>query len=311
MRVPGFVACAACGTRIKAGRGRCLRCGESLEAAQAPRRVERSRTWSERQRIVLGAVASAFAIGAAVVVWETRAPGPGDTGIHHPARQVTPPAAAPSAEASSPEAPAQAAERVESSTFIDSTRAATAAFTTGGFDLALASYEAALAKRPDDPEILNNMGQALVRLGRVDEALGRFERASALSPEKWAYRFNLAHTAAQLGQWDRAVAEYREAERLFPSDYATVFNLAMALHKKGDEPAAIAEFQKAIQLAPGETGFHVSLAISLEAAGKVNGAIAEFRTYLEMAPSAPDAAQVKAHVDALVAAQRPAAQPAS
>ena len=83
----------------------------------------------------------------------------------------------------------------------------------------------------------------------------------------------------------------------------------MALHRKGDEQAAIPEFQKAIELAPGEASFHVSLGISLEAAGRVDEAVAEFKRYLEMEPSADDAAQLKEHVDALMAAKTKPAPP--
>jgi Flp pilus assembly protein TadD len=82
----------------------------------------------------------------------------------------------------------------------------------------------------------------------------------------------------------------------------------MALHQKGDERGAITEFQKAISLAPGEPSFHLSLGMSLERVGRIADAVKEYKTYLEMEPSAPDAAKLKAHVEALAAgrASRPA-----
>jgi predicted RNA polymerase sigma factor len=42
--------------------------------------------------------------------------------------------------------------------------------------------------------------------------------------------------------------------------------------------------------------------MSLEQVGRVADAAREYRTYLEMEPSAPEAAQLKAHLEALGAA---------
>jgi Flp pilus assembly protein TadD len=220
--------------------------------------------------------------------------------------------------AAKPEAPAPADDPPEVATtvpayepvtFLDSAGSGTAALTSGDFASARSAYERALAQKPDDAEMLNSLGQVLVRQGRLDDAVVRFERAVALVPGKSTFHFNLAHAVAQLGHLDRAVAEYRQAAKLLPQDYAAQYNLAMALHKKGDEHAAIPEFQKAISSAPGEASFHVSLAISLEKVGQVADAIREYRTYLQLAPGAPGADQLKAHVEALSAPAKPASVP--
>jgi Flp pilus assembly protein TadD len=292
----GFIVCTSCGVRIKAGRKRCLRCGELLYP------TEGLRSWlkpTNRQMLVVGAIASMAALATVVVLLQTPSPTPIDD-VARPADDGVSRGARPTA---SPTSDAQASEGAvaygEPATFRDAGRGGSASFNGGDFSAARAAYEDALAKKPDDPETLNNLGQTLVRLGDVEQAVTRFQRAAALAPDKWNYRFNLAHARGQLGQWDGAIADYREAARLFPTDYATQFNLAMALHKKGDEQAAIPEYQKAIQLAPSEASFHQSLAVSLEKVGRTADAISEFQQYLGMAPSASDAAQVKAHIDAL------------
>ncbi len=182
---------------------------------------------------------------------------------------------------------------------VDSHRAGAAAFREGKFEEARAAFEQGLARNPEDAEMLNNLGQTLEQLGRTNEAIARFERAVALVPGRSAYHFNLAHAAGQRGSWDRAVAEYREAVRLSPADSAAQYNLALAIKKQGDEHSAITEFQKAIALAPGEPSFHLSLGRSLEQVGRVADAVKEYRVFLEMAPTAPDAAQLKTHVNSL------------
>jgi len=285
---------------MKATRGTCLRCGEPLspQAAGAATAADppSARTPS-RSTILVGSTASIVIAGLIAFTWL-----PGS--VNDPAQPVVG-AASPIASSSTQTGQtvginSASSPTYEPVTFMDSTRAGGASFASGDFESARAAYEQALAKHPDDPAALNNLGQALMRLERVDEAIVHFERAVDLAPKTWAYRFNLAAAEAKRGRWDRAVDHYAEAVRAFPDDYASQYNLALALHKNGDEPAAIRAYEQAIQLAPGEATFHVSLGVSLEKIGRVADAVREYRVFLEMEPLSPDAAKLKAHVDALV-----------
>lgn len=286
---------------MKANRARCLRCEEPLPtlsaAAGQPSASPVNRTWI---------VAAGGAIAGLLVVM-----------LMWPSQSV--PSAQPPRSAAPANAPVvtsvplsdiavPATSATTSVTLLDSTRVASAAFTSGDFQTARTRFEEALQKNPSDPDVLNNLGLVLERLGDIEGAVGRFERAVVLAPDKWAYRFNLAHILGRQSNWDRAIAEYREAVRLFPVDYATQFNLAMALQKKGDDQAAIPEFEKAIALAPSEPTFYIALGNSLAKAGRVADARRAFESYLELEPSAPDAAKVKEHIAALagLTAQSPA-----
>jgi Flp pilus assembly protein TadD len=295
MTADGSVVCAGCGARMKADRPACLRCGEPLvpiEAAAAP--PDATGQFSQRTTFVLGVSASVIIVGLIGVLWPSRAPetaaGARATlrvGLNRP-----------SPAQSESESLAYAAA-YDAATFLDAARGGGAAFVSGDFEAARARYQDALAKRPDDPDTLNNLGQALVRLGRVDEGIAHFERAVQIAPDAWAPHFNLAAAEGQRGRWDRAVDQYREAVRVFADDYATQFNLALALHKQGDDTAAIAEYAKAIQLAPGEPSFHTALAVSLEKMGRFDDAVREYRVSLEMDPASAAADSLKAHVEAL------------
>ncbi len=189
--------------------------------------------------------------------------------------------------------------RIEPIAFLDASRRGTADFGNSDFGAARAKFEAALKSKPDDPELVNNLGLTLERLGQIDAAIARYAQAVQLDAKTWAYHFNLAHAVSARQEWDRAIAEYRIARDLFPTDYATQYNLAMTLHRKGDEMAAIPEFEKAIALAPGESAFHLSLGASLEKAGRVPDAKREYQQYLDMAPNAVDADTVRAHLQGL------------
>ena len=302
-----YVTCAACGARIRADRERCLRCFETLVAVPEPKLIER--LTPEQKRLAAGVgVIAALAVGA--LAWLNR-PTPIDAAS--PAQAGRPGAAWNGAAAGEPAPMAAARPRTAhvapSGAFLDTSRAGTASFLTGDLQGARQKFEAALEHKPDDPEALNSIGQILDRQGDLEGAVARFEKAISIAPDRWAYHFNLAHALGRQNDWKRAVDEYREAARLFPDDYATQFNLALAVQRSGDAEAAIAEFEKAIRLAPAEASFQLALGNSLQAAGRLPEALKAFEKYLEMAPSAPDAARVKAHIEALTAAinARPAA----
>jgi Flp pilus assembly protein TadD len=283
---------------MKLGFRSCLRCFEPLARPDAatPNVPAQRGHLSRRATLAVAAGASIVVMSLTGVVWRT---------TPDPVREVkaagTAPVSAIQAQVETPGGDAESASRpaYEPATFLDSARAGGASFAGADFESARAAYEQALLKRPDDPDTLNNLGQVLVRLGRVDEGIARFEQALQVAPDAWAPHFNLAAAEGERGRWDRAIEQYREAVRVFPDDYATQFNLALALHRKGDEPAAIAEYEKAIVLAPSEPGFHTALGLSLEKTGRTADALREYHTFLAMDPSSSDAEKVKAHVDAL------------
>jgi tetratricopeptide (TPR) repeat protein len=320
----GYVVCEQCGTRIKAGRAYCLRCGHDLppDGAEIKVSVWESLELSQGKLLAL-AVAAGLSVIALVGVIMRNQPVPADeiakpVGVaaehvdkHRPSTEPAEqaePSLTPLPDTAAPSPTPAAAPIGTPTSSADGTRAGASAFRAGHFEAARTAFEQVLAKTPDDADALNNLGQTLVRLGKLDEAMARFERAIALAPSKAAFHFNLGHALGQRGNWQRAIVEYREAVRLFPEDYAAQYNLALAIKKTGDDKGAIPEFQKAIALAPGEPSFHLSLAMSLEQVGRVLDAVKEYRKFLEMAPAAPEAEQLKTHVDALSArAAKPSA----
>jgi len=286
-----YGVCKFCGARIRADRGRCLRCGEVLEAAQVVEGPPTLQEWLQTvnlRNLALGAAAVIAVLVAAALFFDPRA-----TPVTN-ARSV-PAAARPAAAALTPRS-IQPDGLLAPATVADSVRFGSAAFSSGDFAAARIRYQQALLKKADDPEALNGLGLVMEREGQVEDAIGQFTRAAAVAPNNWAYRFNLAHALGETGDWGRAIDEYRAAASLFPDDYATQYNLALAMHKKGDDEGAIAEYRKAIALAPGEASFHLSLGMSLEKTGKTGDARREYQQYLDMNPEAPEAEKLKAHL---------------
>ena len=67
----GYIVCPACGSRMKAGRGHCLRCFETLpvDAPEAPQQ------WlSQGRTLIVGVVLTLGALLVGAVIWERATP---------------------------------------------------------------------------------------------------------------------------------------------------------------------------------------------------------------------------------------------
>lgn len=291
----GFVVCRSCGTRIKAGRGHCLKCFEPLPDPDEPVRLPLSESLglSRNQEIML-AVGTAVAVALlAVVIWQTWPTSDSDEAqpvsmpVSSAAPVQTPPVPALS------DAPGQAAAE---SPAVEAPGGAAAAPPDPDLDAVRAEYESKLVSRPNDPELHNKLGQTLERMGRLEDAEKQFSRAVSLAPLEPAYRINAARSAGALGHLDRSVDQYRESVRLRPRDYDTLTALGQTLQKKNDDYAAVVEFQKARRINPSGAAASLGLATSLEKVGRIDDALKEFHLYLDIQPTPADADKVRAHI---------------
>lgn len=291
----GFVVCPKCGTRIKAGRGHCLKCFEILPDPDLPVAPPLSESLGLSRNTAVGVwiAAGAAAVVLAAVIWQTW-PTPVDD-VAHPVDVAPIAASRPAGATPESREPATSVPDPEPAAPAEPVSSATAA-PEADLDASRADYEQKLAGRPKDPDLLNKLGLVLERMGRHDQAASRFERAIAAAPLEPVYRLNLARAAGQLGQTDRAIGQYREVVRLRPRDYDTLHALGLALQTKGDDQAAVVEFAKARKVNPSAPDAAFALATSLEKVGRVDEAVAVFQEYLDIGPSPAEAAKVRAHL---------------
>jgi tetratricopeptide (TPR) repeat protein len=287
--VAAAVICAACGAKVKSGRVKCLRCGESLVARQdAPAR--RQYPW-KTMGLIGGCVALA---GVAIVVTGRSASAP------HRGRSAATGASqvldvTPASSTSGPKTP----DPNPATAAVSHLLAGQHAYASGDIDTSARQLQAAVDANPNDVRALNDLGQVLIRNGRARDALVYLDRAVELKPDAWAYQFNRARAHAQLEEWGPAIDGYRAAAQLFPDDYATQYNLAKALQASGDIGAALPAYERAIALAPGQSDFQLSYGVALETAKRPQDAAAAYRHYLELEPDSPQAEKVRAHLAVL------------
>jgi Flp pilus assembly protein TadD len=298
--VSGFVVCKKCGTRIKAGRGHCLRCFEPLPDPDLPVRppLSVSLGLSRNQEMLVGGGTVIAVALLATVIWRTW-PVSADDRAQPAAVSVTSAAPTSSAPASAPGAQTASSGETPSG---DASQVA-AAVSDPALEATRADYEQKLTASPNDASLWNQAGDVLQRMGRADEAAVRFERAVGLAPREPDYRLNLARAAQALSQWDRAIDQYREVVRLRPRDAQTLGALGLALQKKGDDQAAIVELQRAHKLDPSSPLAALGLATSLERLGRVDEAEQAFKDYLQITPTPAEADRVRGRLALLARAR--------
>jgi tetratricopeptide (TPR) repeat protein len=115
---------------------------------------------------------------------------------------------------------------------------------------ALADYEQARQRRPQDPRVYYSLGKALAKSKRRPEAIEQYRRAIRLSPDYWDAHFELAGELAFDEKVPEAKAEFAEAVRLQPTNPRSHFNLGVMLAKQNQFEGAQREFEETLRLDP-------------------------------------------------------------
>lgn len=117
---------------------------------------------------------------------------------------------------------------------------------------AIARYRRALALRPDAPEALNNLGNALVSRGDAAEGIAYLREAVRIWPEYVAALSNLGAALCEAGRLAEGLPYLAQAVARSPDDAPARYNLGLALLDAGRLDDALAEFEAVVRLAPGD-----------------------------------------------------------
>ncbi|MHC4924829.1 MAG: tetratricopeptide repeat protein, partial [Planctomycetota bacterium] len=174
----------------------------------------------------------------------------------------------------------------------------------GDTDLARTSLEKALNLRPEDPDILNNLGVCHLMRREYRKAEGYFDRATMAKPEFAQGYANLGlalnHLATESGDEPKllvkAEAAFRKEIELRPDAPFAHYNLGSVLVTLGKVKEAETHFRRAIDLAPGHAEAYNNLGYCLSLSSKSKDAdpVEELRCYKTAVELDPE--NVDAHV---------------
>jgi tetratricopeptide (TPR) repeat protein len=152
------------------------------------------------------------------------------------------------------------------------------------YDEAIASYERAVARRPDYAPSYSNMGAALRAAGQPERAVAAYRMALALQFEAADTHFNLANALLDLDRPQEAAEHFRQAGRQAPSSANIENNLGIALAADGKLAEAAAAFRRALALDPASARAHRNLGDALLSLGRHAEGLEHLRRATELDP---------------------------
>ncbi len=143
----------------------------------------------------------------------------------------------------------------------------------GKMELALASYERALAIKPDNVETLYNLGILLQIQGKPGDAVVRYEQALALRPNFPEALANIGIALQNQGKLEEAVVCYEQALVLRPDFPEVLSNLGNVLQGQGRLEEAVVCYEQAVALRPDFPEALDNIGIAYFAQGKLDHAM--------------------------------------
>ncbi|MFC3650133.1 sulfotransferase [Dyella humi] len=120
----------------------------------------------------------------------------------------------------------------------------------GDHDTAAKYMRKAAQQRPDDPNILTNLGGALYDFGATEEAFVCLRRATELAPMQASNWYNLGKALKLHWQLDEAADALRRALDLDERHISARITLADIFTIRGNIAEAVAEYRKVLALQP-------------------------------------------------------------
>jgi Flp pilus assembly protein TadD len=173
----------------------------------------------------------------------------------------------------------------------------------GKTDEAYLHFQAAAEINPLDPMSRSNLGAYLQEHGHMAEAIEKYNRVITLTSDPGllaATYANLGAAYRKLGEDEKARTSYDQALQLNPNQYNAYLGLGELLEKQSRLDDAISNYSKAVELRPTDTGF-LLLGRALERTGRRSEALAAYQAALKLSPDMPEAQHA---VDALSGSTR-------
>ncbi len=135
----------------------------------------------------------------------------------------------------------------------------------------------------------NNLGDALMHIGRVSEAIEQFKQALKIKPDYATAHINLGNAFVRTGRVSEAVGQFEEAVKIIPDRAEVHNNLGVALMYAGRMSEAIGQLGQALKIKPDYAEAHNNLGTALMYTGRMSEAIGQLEQALKIKPDYAEA----------------------
>jgi protein O-GlcNAc transferase len=154
---------------------------------------------------------------------------------------------------------------------------------------AMASYRRALAVRPHYPEALLNRGATLHEMKRFEEALVCYDSVLGQQPDHAEAFLNRGATLHEMKRFDEALASYDRALAVQPNYADALYNRGNALRELKRNDEALASYESALTLRPGYAEGFLNRGATLHELGRYEEALTSYDHALRLQPDLTEA----------------------
>jgi tetratricopeptide (TPR) repeat protein len=158
----------------------------------------------------------------------------------------------------------------------------------------IAAYQEILARYPDEPRALSQLGELLTRTGRLDEAIACYRRVTEVRPNSVVPQRSLAFLYFMKNDLPDARKAVDAALRIQPNSNQSHMLLSLILSASGQLQASLSEIDKSLAIDPHYDAALLQRAALLSALGRTGEALVALEG---VDPSSPN--RYAALVDAL------------
>jgi len=149
---------------------------------------------------------------------------------------------------------------------------------------AIAAFESALARTPDDARVLFALGNTAEAVGHRDAAENFFRRVLAQEPSRLEALVNLGNLLRAAGRTADVIALLKPALERNPQEPSLWLTLGSALNEAGDRKTAETFYREALRLSPGYAPALGNLADLLADAGAIGKALTMYGEVIRTDP---------------------------
>lgn len=154
----------------------------------------------------------------------------------------------------------------------------------GDAEQGMSLLRASLQVKPDQPDVLNNLGLALQMLKLYDAALTSYNQAISLNPNYLNAHFNRGNLLHDMMRYDDALISFRKVIALNPRHADAHVNLGNALKELGQHEAALASFDTAADLMPLRADIQYNRGLAAQDLQRPDQALAHYNKAIAIAP---------------------------
>lgn len=156
---------------------------------------------------------------------------------------------------------------------------------SGQLDIAIDSYQKALAFQPENAEIHKKLGEVYVLLGQYQHAINACETALKFQPQFPAAYLTLGNAYQGEGNLEDAIWAYLQALQLQPNFAEAHANLGSMYYRQGYLSEATLEYKKALELNPNLTSIYILLGNIFSQNQQFDQALSMYQKALETEPN--------------------------